>query len=234
MKTNLADLSRVYRDHLNRPGRVSSEPCPDIEALARCVMGELPRYDRDRIVEHAASCSACAEALKQILTLSDQTEKASAELAAAEARRRPGALSNAGPLWKKPAFWPVFAVSSGLVLILALIVLAPGYRNLPSTRSASGEGVVLLSPESGAELAKAGLVLRWQGLPKARSYRVELFDSSFRLIWRSGGLDGTESALPDEAVRKLIPGQRYYWAVTALTEGRREIRSELAEFALGK
>lgn len=234
MKTNLANLSRTYLAHLNEKGRISSEPCVDTSDLARCAMGELPRREREGVIDHAANCAGCAATLKQILDLSSQTGRAANDLAMIEARRTPRSSRHVEVSRKRLVYWPAAAVSLGLLLFAALVVFAPIIRNLTGTRGGTGAAIVLSYPKNGTDMPKAGLVFKWEGLSGARSYRVELFDRAFQLLWRSGDLNQTEMRLPDEIGRKLVPGEKYYWMVTALTENRRESKSRLVEFSVGR
>lgn len=232
MKTDLAHLSRIYQDYAK--GRADGEPCVDIERLARCVLGDISRRERDEIVRHAADCSVCAAALKRLLSLSEETERAAADLEAYSGRRKAERAQARAAFWKRPVFVPAAAISAGLLLFAASILLIPGFMGRSDTRGAAKGGIVLVSP--GEERVSAGVVVvfKWEGPAGAASYTLEVFDRSMSLLWRSDRTAGTEAGLPAEIAQKMASGETYYWRVTALTEDRRETLSKLAEFSLAK
>ena len=232
MKTDLAHLSRVYQDCAK--GGADGEPCVDPERLARCAMGDMSRRERDEIVGHAADCSACAAALKRMLSLSAETERAAADLEAYSGRRKAERVQARGVWWKRPIFVPAAALSAGLLLLATSILLVPGFLSRSGTRGAAKAGVVLVSPVEEKVSAGDGIVFRWEGLAGAASYTIEVFDRSMSLLWRSDRTVGTEAGLPVETARKMAPGETYYWRVTALTEDRRETKSKLTEFSVAR
>jgi hypothetical protein len=232
MKTNLAHLSRVYQDYAK--GGANGEPCVDPERLARCAMGDMSPHERDEIVGHAADCSACAAALKRLLSLSAEAERAAADFGALLGRRKAKRAQARDAFWKRPIFVPVAAISAGILLLTTSILLIPGFMSRSGTRGVAKAGVVLVSPVEERVSTGAGVVLKWEKLAGATSYTIEVFDRSMSLLWRSGRTAGTEAGLPAETVRKMVPGETYFWMVTALTEDRRETKSKLAEFSITK
>jgi hypothetical protein len=232
MKTNLAHLSRIYQDCAK--GGADGAPCVDPERLARCAMGDMSRRERDEIVGHAADCSACAAALKRLLSLSAEADRAAADLGAVLGRRKAERARARAAFWRRPAFVPVAAVSAGLLLFATSILFVPGFMGRSGTRGADEAGVALVSPVGAKVSAGNGVVLKWEGVAGAAFYTVEVFDGSMSLLWRSGRTAGAEARLPVETVRKMAPGETYYWRVTALAENRRETRSKLAEFSVAR
>jgi hypothetical protein len=120
-------------------------------------------------------------------------------------------------------------LAAGIFVVAALIVSVPKLLDRSGTRGAPEAGIVLVSPLK-AEPAPDGLDFRWQGLAGTDHYTVEVFDRTFRLVWRSGWVTGTETRLQAETARLIVPGEAYYWKVTAVTNGRQEVQSKLAEF----
>jgi len=232
MKTNLAHLARVYQEYAK--GGANGEPCVDPESLARCALGAMSRRERNEIVGHAADCSACAAALKRLLSLSAEAERAAADFRTLSGGRKAERARARAAFWRRPAFVPVAALSAGLLLFATSILLVPGFLSRSGTRGAAKAGVVLVSPVEERVSAGDGVVFRWKGLAGAASYTIEVFDGSMNLIWRSGRTAGTEAGLPVETARKMVPGGTHYWRVTALTEDRRETKSKLTEFSIAR
>jgi hypothetical protein len=196
-------------------------------------MGKMSRKRSAEVAGHAASCAACAAALKEILALSKETERVAAEIAAYHGRRA-SARSGSGTerafsLW--PVSRPAFALVAAILVVASLIVSIPRLLDRSATRGAPETGIVLLSPLKG-EPARDPLDFRWQGLAGADHYTVEVFDSTFRLLWRSGQVNGTEISLQAGGVPRFIAGEAYYWKVTAVANGRPEVQSKLAEFSV--
>lgn len=231
MKMKLADASRLYGDHLRGQGPAAGGPCPAVERLVRCVLGEMTGKERDEIVGHAANCTACAAALKPVLSLSVDIDRAAAELAACAGARKAERSEDRAGFGRRPILKPAVAVLAGVFVIAVLIVSIPRLLVRSGTRGGTEARIALISPVQG-EPAKDGLEFRWQGLAGADSYTVEVFDRSFQLLWRSGRVAGTEVRLPAEAGRLIQPGETYYWMVTAAADGRAEVKSKLAEFSV--
>jgi hypothetical protein len=196
----------------------------------------MSRRERDEIVGHAADCSACAAALKSLLALSAEADRAAAGLEAHSGRRKAERETSRAraAFWKRPVFIPAAAISAGLLLFAASILLVPGFVGRSGTRGAANGGVVLVSPVEERVQTGDGVVFKWEGPAGAASYAIEVFDGSMSLLWRSGRLAGTEAGLPVEVVQKMASGETYYWRVAALTEDRRETLSKLAEFSVAK
>jgi hypothetical protein len=231
MKTNLAHLARVYQEYAK--GGANGEPCVDPESLARCALGAMSRRERDEIVGHAADCSACAAALKRLLSLSAEAERAAADFRTLSGGRKAERARARAAFWRRQ-FVPAAVISTGLLLLATSILLVPGFLSRPGTRGVAKAGVVLVSPGEEKVPAGDGIVFRWEGLAAAASYTIEVFDRSMSLLWRSDRTAGTEAGLPVETARQMVPGETYYWRVTALTEDRRETKSKLAEFRLAR
>ncbi len=231
MKASLTDLSNAYQDQVLTDTQARAAPCPPIEHLVQSVMGRMPRKRRAEVAGHAATCAACAAALKEIFALSKETERVAAELAAYQRRRAPtpsgSKTEKAFSLW--PVARPAFVLAAGIFVVASLIVSVPKLLDRSGTRGAPEAGIVLVSPLK-AEPARDLLAFKWQGPADADHYTVEVFDRTFRLVWRSGWVTGTETRLQADAARRIIPGESYYWKVTAVTGGRLELQSKLAEF----
>jgi len=233
MKTDLAELSRAYQDRLQAARPAPGAACPPLDRLARCALDEMPEGERAEVVGHAADCSACATALKRLLSLAEDTDAAAAALAAELERRQPGTPRPHETFWARFGLRQAVAAMTVILAVAVLAVFVPKLLVRTGTRGGSGAGIVLTSPGTGGT-PRDGLVFKWQGLAGAEAYIVEVFDSSLRLVWRSGRLAGTEVRLPDEAARRLVPGGAYYWSVKTAGPGAPPVASKLAEFSVLK
>jgi len=232
MKTDLARLSSAYRNGLPKDGSAGGDPCPDLERLAACAMGDIPRKQRTAILVHVAGCGRCAGALKHLLAVSDAADGFADWLARLRGKDAAPPAASAG---RRGLRWPArpAAVAAAGLFVVALVSLAVvRLVDKPAMRGPAGPLVHLIAPVR-TSIAAGGLRFRWESLAGAEYYRVEVFDQSFRLLWRSGPVKATElepEARPD---LKFAPGETYYWIVTAVTADRVETRSRLARFTVG-
>jgi hypothetical protein len=231
MKTNLENLSRIYQEHLRGRGLAPARACPPPERLVQCVMGEMPAEERQEVVRHAADCAACAASLKHVLALSEETDRAAAGLEAAWETRKGERLPDKKAIWRQPVVKPAVAALAGVLLIAILVVSVSRLAERPATRGGTGARIALVFPVK-AEAPRDGLEFKWQGMSAASSYTVEIFDKSFRLIWRSERVAGTEARPPADVLGRLTAGETYYWSVAAATDDLREVRSGLAAFSV--
>lgn len=233
MKTNLAEVSRVYRDYLRGEKPAGGGACPTIERLAQCVLAAVPGKERAEIVGHAANCAACAAALKDLLAISAETDRVAAEIKRSAGRGQARESGGAKSFWGRLSGKPAVAVMAG-VFILAVISFSV-FRLLDrsGTRGGPGARILLVSPVAGS-LSIDGLEFRWESLSGADHYTVELFDKSLKLVWRSGPVLGNKVRPVDGVGKGLNAGETYYWMVTAAMGGHSEIKSRLTEFSVKK
>ncbi len=233
MKTDLAEVSRIYREYLRGKKPAGGEACPTIERLAECVLADVAGNERVEIVGHAANCAACAAALKGLLAISAETDRVAAEI------KRTAGRGHAGGSWGAKAFWahltgkPAVAVMAGIFVLAVISFSIFRLLERSGTRGGPGAGILLTSPVAGS-LSRDGLEFRWESLAGADHYTVELFDNSLKLVWRSGPVSGNEVSPADGVGKGLNAGERYYWMVTAAMGDHSELRSRLAEFSVKK
>jgi hypothetical protein len=68
-------------------------------------------------------------------------------------------------------------------------------------------------PESGAELASPPTEFAWPPQPGAEAYRVQLFDASGAVVWRSERLAQARFDLPLKERGRLERDRVYFWTV---------------------
>lgn len=84
MSLEADDLSRLFSDPALRPPRDRSA-CLEPEALERARTGSLVRGERDRVVDHLASCPDCAAEVQLLREVAGLAARAAADLAPAAA-----------------------------------------------------------------------------------------------------------------------------------------------------
>lgn len=233
MKTSLAEVSRIYLDHLRGGKPAAGEACPTIERLTQCVLAAVPRKERSEIVAHAANCAACAAALKDLLDVSAETDRVAAEIKRSVGRGQAGESRGAKMFWGRLAGKPAIAVMAGIFVLAVMTFSVWRLLDRSGTRGGPEARILLVSPVAGS-VSRDGLEFRWEGLAGADHYRVELFDKSLKPVWRSDHVSGNEVRPADGVGNGLNAGETYYWMVTAITVDRSEIKSRLAEFSVKK
>jgi hypothetical protein len=231
MKTNLAEASKAYQEHLRDQARLAGGSCPTLERIVNCVMTRLSRKEGAEIVGHAATCAACAAALKNVLELSTETDSFAAQLGAFSGNRQDNTSHDERPHWAWLIRRPAVAVLAGVFAIAVLALSVSRLITTSGTRGGPEARVMLISPVK-ASLSMDSLQFRWESLPGADHYIVELFDQSLNMVWRSSPVHGVELRLTAGIDKNIRPGETYYWTVTAVTGNHTEIKSRLAEFSV--
>jgi hypothetical protein len=233
MKTNIAEVSRAYRDYLRSEKPASGEACPTIERLAQCILADVPGKERAEIVEHAANCAACAATLKDLLAVSAETDRVATEIIHSAGRGETGGSRGAKTFWGRLTERPAVAVMAGIFILAIITFSAIRLLDRSNTRGGPEARILLVSPVAGS-LSRDGIEFRWESLAGADHYTVELFDKSLKLVWRSGPVSGNEVRPADGVGKDMSAGETYYWIVTAVTGDHSEIKSRLAEFSVKK
>ncbi len=232
MKVDLTDLSRAYQNHLKEPGPERDETCPSPERLAACVFSRAGRKERTAILEHAAECPDCARALKCALGMSDEADAFIARLKAL-GRTKPADEPPARGVFARLMPKPALAVAGAFFVVAAIGFGVLRLMRSSGVRGGESHAVRMIAPLDSA-VRLDDVRFRWEAAEGADHYFVEVFDSAFRLLWRSGSLKAAETDLPSEARREVVPGGTYFWLVTAVTRDARQLRSGLAEFSVKK
>lgn len=192
--------------------------CPADEMIFDAAWGRLETGERRRIVAHLAHCGACA-----------QSWRAAVELQ----RARPDVTETAD--WKRPARrqplnWALAAaaaIAAAIGIVWMLPQIDPGIPPLGDPSALRGDerhAFQLLTPDQ-ASLSADALVLSWESVEGARTYRVRVSDADLETI-HAASVETTEVTVPTEALGDIGDGDILYWYVTAELEGGTELRSE--------
>ena len=122
--------------------------------------------------------------------------------------------STTGGARRRPVPIPAIALALAALLALAAVLFLAPFRwhAHPASRGTRNGGVIL----------------SWRRASGARSYGVGFYDAQGRVIDSVEGVETLELVLTRDALpRRLVPGSRVRWAVTAFREtGRALGRSE--------
>jgi len=186
-------------------------------------------------MEHVANCPECARILKSLLRLSSEVDRLTGMPQAAPSCP-PDLIRDKEDVKSRPLLGRRFVLAT-VVSLVALAVVTVSVIRLSDrsvVRGSAGSAIKLISPKKGASLAAQDITFRWEAVPKASSYFVEIFGRSLEKVWRSGPLSEPRAVLAAEAREGLQAGGTYFWRVTAVREDGQDVVSKLAEFTIRK
>jgi hypothetical protein len=188
--------------------------CPTPETLWSAVRGELPAPQLREVLDHVASCAACAEDWRLAAELNRQEER----VATVPGKVIQGRFGQWRPLAAAAA------LAAGLVIAVGLYRTGEiGPQQQPAYREAQHAGIRSLLP-AGQALPRQAAVLRWSPLSGAASYDVQVSTEDLQPVATAKGQTAAEYRVPESALAALPPGTRLLWQVDAIRpDGTHEI-----------
>jgi hypothetical protein len=193
-----ARLRELYRRGFAERGPGKRERCVELEALLAVLRREGPEDERLRVLDHVMACPACRAEFDLLRSI----EQAGAETEAPVLRR----------LFPRRA-WRV-AAPLALAASVALVVTVrqrQGGREAPDVARGAAESVVLLEPGERVPVG-APISFRWQPVPGARHYQLEVLDGRGNVVFAES-TEQTSVTLRDPG--RLSPDATYRWWVRA-------------------
>ena len=175
-------------------GAPTKEDCPSPEVIWEASSGRSDAESFQRLVEHNASCPACAE----------------------EWRLARGIKVVAGD---ERYARPMVSAGGWLAAAAVLLMLGVGAYLLNRTggeQMRSGSSLVIHSflPEE-APLRREECVLRWTAGPEGTVYGIRVLTEDAEEIAAADNLSENEYHLQEDALRAVDSGERIYWRVQA-------------------
>ncbi len=202
MKSDTGDLAalRAGFQAVGEPA-ANNESCPQAEAILQAVEGELSPTELRTVVEHTASCAACAEdwriAAAYVRELGAQT---AAPRAATSGWRR----------WALPAAAAVALVAVGLAWFDG-----PHPADRDPVYRDQRPAVLRSLVAEGTTLPADAFVLRWEAVPGATAYEVQILTEALDPVTSAKELAAPELRIPASSLAALPSGSLLYWQVTA-------------------
>lgn len=185
----------------------SAERHLEADEIAAYLHGVQSRDARARIESHLAACDACRAEVVEVSRI--------------VATLPPSRFS------MRRAWLPAIAAAAVLVLITWQGVgrdrMSVAHRQAPVSTPTAPRA---LNPVGVVDSVNA---LTWSSIPRADSYRIQVFDQDATLLWSTDASD-TTIALPPTV--RLGRDRRYFWKVDASLGFDRRVASELTEFSL--
>lgn len=207
------NLRRIYRSYVSGRIRTDWGECPPVKDLRAAFEGTTRRAAKDAIVDHISGCSDCAREFEFIRKVREKENDFAAGMQTRSRGRGPS-LFLSRPIRE----YALGAVMIAVVITAAIVSLhersRDGERNKPA-------GIPETLAPSGRVESPPPLIFRWNPVPRAVSYVVEIYDESFRLIWESPPVSTTAALLPDPIKEAISDDKIYYWSVMAFdSEGK--------------
>jgi hypothetical protein len=198
-------LRRAYRE--GRAAPAGRSDCPAPEAIAALVARDGEEPERLAVLDHVMTCEACRQDFELLRAVEHSLPQ--------EAPNQLRTLALAASV--------VLALGAGTWMLRG----GPARLADDTVRGGAG-GFALVTPPAGAETARP-VVLRWHGVPEARSYAVELLGEDGAPV-RAWSTADTALAIADSI--PLEAGRSYAWWVRARRTDGSEVRSPVARFTL--
>ena len=216
-----------------------STDCATLDELAALADPTLAAPSRARVSVHVATCERCEMELLLLKEFESASPRPEEEAAVAwivgRLRRRfretrfaaivpvPDAHEEEKRVWRRlfrrrPLGAMGFALAAAMVVLAVNLELREGREPaLPEHVQQGPEvyrsvAVQLLGPAG--ELDGRPAELRWEPVPGAASYSVEVMEVDRTALWKSSVV-ATRVALPEAVASKLVPGKPLLWRVQA-------------------
>ncbi len=202
MSDRHADTGRLRQAFLAPPEHATSGDCPSSESIWKAVAGDLDAAALARVLDHTATCSACAESWRMARAIGN------------EAGVHPSGKVRLFPQRRRALVWGAVAAT---VVLAFFVVPTLDERPVPPVefRDPSRVQIESLLDESVA-VARDGVVLRWSGGPDGTLYTVEVANADLFVLVRSEPLEATEYAIPVMMLDTVPDGATLYWRVDAV------------------
>lgn len=233
MKTDLAHMTKIYQAYLRERKTEPGAGCPAPEDVVRLVTHGASRKTRARLLAHIASCDDCARVLQSVLRLSRDIDRLTTGPEANQscAQDKVSGKDRGRPVLTRKA---ALAIMVGLIGLTVVTFSVIKLSDRPTVRGATEFQIKLINPKQGASLFAEGIKFKWEAIPKAARYTVELFDKSLERVWKSEPTPKAQMALQTEAHSVMLKGETYFWRVTAIPDDGSEMVSRLGEFSIRK
>jgi hypothetical protein len=182
------------------------QDCPDPGRLWDAAHGALEPADTRALVDHTATCPACAEAWRLAAAIED------------EAAARPAQVTPIRPRARRVWMWPAAAAIAAAAV--TIVIVRSGREEVPGYRDGTTAPIDALVPETVPQPRDA-LVLRWRGGPDGARWDVRVMTNELALVHRASDLAEAEHRVPPDALAELPAGTTLLWQVEArIASGR--------------
>ncbi len=211
---DLQGLRQAFSTATGNPSSTGS--CPDPDLLWEGARGQLSAGRTRELVDHTATCPACAEAWRMAFRLQK-------ELAAQTAEESTGALQTPAGRRRRRSWTTLAAsVAAVIVAVIGIRYLGPGQTPVPIYRDVDPAAIQSLVPD-GRPLPRHNCILNWTPGPQGTHYNIRVATEDFEVVDRARALEEATHQLAPDALVDLPAGTKLFWQVEAiLPDGSRK------------
>jgi hypothetical protein len=223
MKDDAAAAERLRERFVSPPeGLAVAAGCPDPDRIWRAAHAELPWPEVEALLDHAASCPACALAWRMA------REQARADGVPPAVALKPRDATRWG--------WIRYAAAAAVVVVAAGLVFQKWYPREtegPALRT-TGQNAILSAIPDGGELSRSAFLLRWTPGPPGIRYSIQVTDERLATLAEAASLDRPEFRVPEPALSALGPEARILWQVKAIYPDGTRVTSDTFVALVGR
>ncbi|MGC8892627.1 MAG: hypothetical protein ACP5P6_08535 [Candidatus Saccharicenans sp.] len=206
---------------------VSRKGCPTPEDLLKSFAPEAPFEFKERIIDHLIRCPACQqefELIKNYYNLASQVETK-----ILKKYRDNGFFHRSKDFFFSSGISRKLVTASSILLLLTIFSFLLFFNHQKdletrgNTVNLSSAGLIEDISPSGETVVK----LRWNPIPGASFYRVEIFDQEMAFLWKSGRLTETSLELPENLTDRLKNQKFFFWQLFIYSNDQKLIESQV-------
>ncbi len=208
-----------------RDGVSAGDHCLSLDALQDLMEGGPSDL---KGAQHLSGCVHCQAELAMLRSfersLPAENDQVAADWIAAQLQRAqgmPGVPANV-PFWRGWLRVPRIATAAALMLTvgLGLSLYISSRQERPLLHGSSSENLTMRSgdirlTDPSGELDREPETFRWEALPLAKSYSIQLLEVDGTVLWNGPATENILITNP-ELKTKMRPGKTLLWKVTAL------------------
>ena len=174
---------------------VVADACPSTEHIWDGANGQLPPHETAVLVDHLATCGACAEAWRL-----------ARELSPPDARPATGASR----LW----YWGAAALAVAAALLVFVTTRATETAT-PIINRGDEDAAIVSVIVDGTALPRDPFTLRWRAKQRPLGYRLEVFTAAMKIVYTAESVEQPQHTVPVQALAQVKAGSQLFWRVVA-------------------
>jgi hypothetical protein len=182
-------------------GTPEPEACPPSDRIWLAVRGELPPDELREIVDHIATCPACAEDWRIAMAFEEESR---------------GDVPVPAPAPR--SFVATVRQRAWMAIAASVLVAFIGFQGFhffqPKPEYRGGDETGIQSLVEGPSLPRDAFILRWTPVAGAEAYNLEVMTVGLDHLYSAEGLTTTTCQIPPASLARLRSGDKVHWMVT--------------------